>query len=191
MKDSWRLVIDRVPKEGDIYSKFKANAVPNVPHCSNSGDIGNKTYHSTRTGEFIDKDWAPNYMYDFTSHRHYRLILDDIGQPLDNFKCSQDMVRAVYAALIGKFFLGILGKVEVYLSELCTPVAHESAYRLGILHHDISPGNILITSDKNFNGGLLIDWDLCKDMDSQVNRPCRAARTVRVKYLSICQVLMN
>jgi hypothetical protein len=112
MKDSWRLVIEGVPKEGDIYSKFKANAVPNVPHCLNSGDIGDNTYHSMRTDHFVNANWAPNYAYDLTPHRHYRLILDDIGQPLDSFKCSRDMVHAVCATLIGKFFLS---RVEVLI----------------------------------------------------------------------------
>jgi serine/threonine protein kinase len=178
MKDSWRLVIEGVPKEGDVYSKFKANAVPNVPHCSNSGDIGEDTYHLTRTDQFVNQNWNPKYAYDFTPHRHYRLILDDIGQPLNSFKCSRDMVRAVCAALIGRFFFD---GVEVYFSEPYTPVAHESAYKCGILHRDISPGNILITSDNNFDGGLLIDWDLCKDINLQGDKPRRAARTVSFK----------
>jgi hypothetical protein len=96
MKDSWRLVIEGVPREGDVYSKFEEQGVPNVPHCSNSGDIGNDTsYHSTRTDHFVNENWAPNYEYDLTPHRHYRLILDDVGQPLDSFECSRDMVRAV------------------------------------------------------------------------------------------------
>jgi hypothetical protein len=47
MKDSWRLAIEGVPKEGDIYLKFEANEVPNVPHCSNSGDVGDDAYHLT------------------------------------------------------------------------------------------------------------------------------------------------
>jgi serine/threonine protein kinase len=122
-------------------------------------------------------------MHNLTPHHHYHLILDDIGQPLDSFKCSQDMVGAVCAALTRKFFLD---RVDVYLSESCTPVAHESAYKCGILYRDISPKNILITSDNKFSGGLLIDWDLCKDMNSQVDEPRRTAHTVSIK---ICHTL--
>jgi hypothetical protein len=76
--------------------------------------------------------------------------------------------------------------VGIYLSESCTPVAHESAYKCGILHCDISPANILITSDNKFNGGFLIDWNLCIDMNSQVDGPRHAARTVSIK---ICHTL--
>jgi hypothetical protein len=94
MKDSWRLIIKGVLKEGDIYLRFKANAVSNIPHCSNSGDIGNNTYHLMQTNQFINQNWNTKYAYDFTPHCHYRLILDDIGQPLNSFKCSWDMAHA-------------------------------------------------------------------------------------------------
>ena len=111
MKDSWRLVLDGVPKEGVVYSRFKLNGVPNVPHCSDSGDVGDDVYHSTRTNLYA-KTWVtdPKYEHDLIPQRHYRLILDDIGQPLHEFKCSRDMVRAIRAALVGKFFLD---RVEV------------------------------------------------------------------------------
>ena len=36
-------------------------------------------------------------------------------------------------------------------------VAHRDAYFQGFLHRDISPGNILITKDNRFEGGMLID----------------------------------
>jgi serine/threonine protein kinase len=50
-------------------------------------------------------------------------------------------------------------------------VAHEAAYKIGILHRDISPGNILIVGQEELDdsddprkleikGGMLIDWDL-------------------------------
>ena len=188
MKDSWRLVMEGARKEGIVYSRFEANGVPNVPHCSNSGDVGDDAYHSTRTDHYARKAWIADYEYGLISQRHYCLILDGIGQPLDSFRCSRDMVRAVHAALVYKFFLD---KVEVCVSESCTPMAHKFAYKCEILHRDISPGNILITSDNKFEGGLLIDWDLCKDMNTQVHGPHHAVRTVRIKYLSIRWVLIN
>jgi hypothetical protein len=104
MKDSWRLVLEGVPKEGDVYSRFEKNEVKNVPRCSNSGDIGEDKRHRTQTKEFVEEEWVwkSEYKYDLTTHRHYRLVLDDIGKRLDRFKRSSEMVRAVWAALIGE-----------------------------------------------------------------------------------------
>jgi RIO-like serine/threonine protein kinase len=41
--------------------------------------------------------------------------------------------------------------------------AHQAAYKAGILHCDLSPGNImLVGSETNIKDGMLIDWDLSK-----------------------------
>ena len=48
--------------------------------------------------------------------------------------------------------------------DMCS-VAHRDAYLQGFLHRDISPGGVLITKDPRFDGGMLIDWDLCQAKD--------------------------
>lgn len=62
-------------------------------------------------------------------------------------------------------------------------VAHRDAYLQGFLHRDISPGNILITEDPRFDGGMFIDWDLCKarndaEEHAAVRRKSRIVRGV-------------
>jgi hypothetical protein len=73
VKDSWRINIIGVPKEGDSYMTLQAHGVPYIAVCSNSGDIGDDLYHSTQTHSFIDADWAPSPKpaAEFTPHRHY------------------------------------------------------------------------------------------------------------------------
>ncbi|KAF8490092.1 hypothetical protein F5888DRAFT_1869004, partial [Russula emetica] len=88
--------------------------------------------------------------YKLTPHRHYRIVLGTIGRKLEEFKCTREFVNAMYAAL----------------------KAHKAAHDIGILHRDISPGNILIACDDELDhndphelkiqGGLLINWDLSK-----------------------------
>jgi serine/threonine protein kinase len=191
LKDSWRINIIGVPKEGDTYAILRAHDVPHIALCSNSGDIGDDTYHSTQTHFFFDADWIPSKpAAEFTPHRHYRIVLDTIGTPLERFKCSQDMVRAIHVSLIGEFFGS--WNVCFTLMDDVTTIAHKAAYQdCGILHRDISPSNILI-SEGNDGGGLLIDWDLCKIVNSTEHKARRAARTVRIERLLICTaVLMN
>ncbi|KAI9442014.1 hypothetical protein BJY52DRAFT_1229263 [Lactarius psammicola] len=157
-KDSWRVAADEISREGDLYAILNEAGVRNVPRCSASGDIGDDVYHSTYTNRFAAASWALVPTHDFTPHRHHRLILDDIGKPLETFKSSKDMVRAVLAALI----------------------AHGDAYwKCSILHRDISPNNILLTDCPDFGGGLLIDWDLCKIVDPDDPSSGGARRSTR------------
>jgi RIO-like serine/threonine protein kinase len=68
----------------------------------------------------------------------------------------------------------------------CLSLAHEHALRAGILHHDFSPGNIIISPDGT---GLLIDWDMSKPTSKtkqKVETPRCATRTVRAKGCVTC-----
>ncbi|KAI9441144.1 hypothetical protein BJY52DRAFT_1195097 [Lactarius psammicola] len=144
-KDSWRVNYEGIMREGETYKLLNDTLICNIPHCSASGDVGEDTYHSTRTDQFTGEPWVlASSTPDFTPHWHHQLILDDIGKRLETFRCSRDMVRAILAALI----------------------AHHDAYeKCGVLHCDISVNNILLTECSHFEGGLLIDWDLCKLVD--------------------------
>jgi serine/threonine protein kinase len=63
----------------------------------------------------------------------------------------------------------------VHLDWLTHLTAHKHAYEdAGILHCDISAGNIIIT-DK---GSLLIDWDLCNQVENLENGARQSQYTV-------------
>ncbi|KAM6490106.1 hypothetical protein JOM56_014425 [Amanita muscaria] len=173
LKDSWRVACDGMEKEGDIYKMFQEaeEPVPNVPYCSASGDIGEDDFHLTQTQKFVDSSWCSHgFRFQLTPHRHHRLVLDDIGRPLDTFQRSSEMVKAIHAALKG----------------------HEGALKLKILHHDISSANILImdkpTSKGHKDGGLLIDWDLCKKIDEN-EKPRQFTRTGTWQFMAADLVL--
>ena len=102
-KDSWRVVCDKVMREGEVYAILSAVKVPNIPHCSASGDIGDDLYHLTSTSRFAKASWAVKSTQELTPHQHHRLILDDIGKRLETFRCSKDMVSAIQAALTGVY----------------------------------------------------------------------------------------
>jgi RIO-like serine/threonine protein kinase len=66
-----------------------------------------------------------------------------------------------------------------------TTIAHQVAYScFGILHYNISPSNILI-SDRNNGSGLLVDWDLYKNVNSTEHKVHRAAHMVRIESFLI------
>ncbi|KAF8502887.1 hypothetical protein F5888DRAFT_1607674, partial [Russula emetica] len=148
VKDSWRVLLKDIKPEGELYDLLHQGKVDNIPSCLSAGDVGTDIYHQTQTHK-VGNDMN----YKLTPHRHYRIVLGTIGRKLEEFKCTREFVNAMYAAL----------------------KAHKAAHDIGILHRDISPGNILIACDDELDhndpheskiqGGLLIDWDLSKVID--------------------------
>lgn len=102
MKDSWRVLRDDITPEGEVYAKLHQHAVPNIPHCSHAADVGDETYHKSRTHEFVGKYGERSFLTQIVPHRHYRLVLDTIGRELQKFKRSWEMLNAVHASLIGE-----------------------------------------------------------------------------------------
>ncbi|KAH9889936.1 hypothetical protein C8Q73DRAFT_736428 [Cubamyces lactineus] len=112
-------------------------------------------------------------------HIHYRIVVEEVGLPLETFEDGHHLVFVIYDC-IG---------------------AHKMAAQAGILHRDISGGNILIyprvvkdSKSPNRNivtmRGLLTDWELSKDIKVK-GRPRRARQPERTgtwQYMSIALI---
>lgn len=116
-----------------------------------------------------DYCYVPSYSYnedflpplkEFAMHLpkgrdHSRTVMKTYGWPIKFAKSLLELVGAMLDALIGEFTV---------LPPLCSGsimlVGHEFAYSRGVLHRDISAGNIIITG-KLARGrrGVLIDFD--------------------------------
>ncbi|KAI0311318.1 hypothetical protein OF83DRAFT_1151462 [Amylostereum chailletii] len=128
LKDTWKSQSSSTP-EGDIYRRMAEKDVPHVPTLCCAGEVSSQR---TICKDFVKADWACASTR-IGTYRHYRLVLGEIGRPLDTFTSTHELCIAIRDA------------VE----------AHAHAYReLGILHGDISAGNILITDSGR---GLLLD----------------------------------
>ncbi|KAL4065672.1 hypothetical protein V8B97DRAFT_1875063 [Scleroderma yunnanense] len=158
LKDTWRIDADDIDPEGVTYRKLHEKNVRNIATVEASGDVG----YSTVTQSLIDEPWS-KVKEKITGHIHYRLVLKEVGHPLTHFLCTRDLVNTMRDAIIA-------------LSE-----ALELAK---ILHRDISVGNIIIILDESgkFKQGLLIDWDLCKDITK--SRARRRDRTGTWQFMS-------
>jgi hypothetical protein len=169
LKDSWRILLDDIKPEGDIYRKLHQGQVPNIPSCLSDEDVGDDTHHRSRMHEVIDEYITRHPCWKLTLHRHYRIVLGTIGKRLENFKHTREFVNAMYAALKGK--MTTFSAASLCNCNLTHIIAHKAAYDVGVLHRDISPGNILIADEdgldsnngsNTIDGGMLIDWDLSK-----------------------------
>ncbi|KAI0319060.1 hypothetical protein OF83DRAFT_1112345 [Amylostereum chailletii] len=140
LKDTWRIAEAGLQKEGDVYRRLHEQGVLHIAPMLCAGDVDGQR---TLTQDFVEEPWACGAA-EIVAHQRYRVVLGVVGRPLDSFKSTFELCQAIADA------------VE----------AHALAFALlKILHRDISAGNILITEDGR---GLLIDWDLCRDLSSPV-----------------------
>ncbi|KAJ3001105.1 hypothetical protein NUW54_g6644 [Trametes sanguinea] len=83
-----------------------------------------------------------NPEFDYLERSHMRIVINEIGRPLTEFKSTRELVTALRDAVIG----------------------HQQAWlRAGILHRDVSVGNILIVDEPGEEApsicGFLHDFD--------------------------------
>ncbi|KAF8492242.1 hypothetical protein BU17DRAFT_59633 [Hysterangium stoloniferum] len=109
LKDTWRIVSATQSPEHMIYEQLKKHGVRNICTCKEGCDV---LQQCTKTQDSsMVKRPSP-----FRRLQHYRLVLNEIGRSLSDFRDTREMVTAVRDATAE------------------------------ILHRDISSGNILITA---------------------------------------------
>ncbi|KAI0739885.1 hypothetical protein C8Q80DRAFT_1200811 [Daedaleopsis nitida] len=107
-------------------------------------------------------------------HRHYRLVVEEVALPLSEFQNGLQLVEVIRDCVI----------------------AHSKAYELGIMHRDISGGNILILPVlvKAESGeylvmciGMLADWEMSKPITTgdDANGPRQPERTATWQFMSV------
>ncbi|ETW82599.1 hypothetical protein HETIRDRAFT_416722 [Heterobasidion irregulare TC 32-1] len=164
LKDSWRYVADGVHREGETYEILAQAQVPHIPHVLYSGDVRNQ---ATRTHEFAHIRKGSE-VKEIEKHRHYRIVLKEIGRPLSDFNSTFELCSVIMHAI----------------------EAHQKAYNAKVFHRDISGGNILITDEGT---GLLIDWDLATNLsdDGEVTQSALNSMTGTWQYISADLLRMN
>jgi len=179
-KDSWRVNIPDTQLEGTIYATLQAANVHFVPRCLAHGEVSHVPEQATQTKTHSERSWACKRTEEIMSHTHYRLVLDLVGKSLSTFTSSKELVQAIHDVLIGR----LLPIHDDQNNSFYCP-AHKEAYLAGILHRDLSVGNIVISGGR----GYLIDWDLAKL--TSLNGPRQSARTVRLTFALTFTSLMN
>ncbi|CAA7266257.1 unnamed protein product [Cyclocybe aegerita] len=153
LKDTWR--VDGYDKEGDTYRLLHKHKVPHIAGLLAAGDVPGRNSECGATHDVFPKPRKHRV------HIHYRLVLDTVGDPLTRFDSTWGMVQAVY----------------------CAVQAHAAAVTAaGILHRDISVGNIVLVPD----GGILIDWELSKRLDEKQARTYE--KTGTIQFISVRQL---
>ncbi|PFH48096.1 hypothetical protein AMATHDRAFT_66251 [Amanita thiersii Skay4041] len=165
LKDTWRILSKSLKPEHEIYQKLYHPGVNRIPQIDAASDMLD---HSTKTHEVSNRPWVKmdsRKRQEFQIYIHYRIVFETVGYSLLSFRDVKEYVTAIRDA------------VE----------AHRDAYHLAkVLHGDISVDNILI--DEN-GRGLLIDWDLSKDLDLQLDTQPSNYGTWRFKAFRLIKEL--
>ncbi|KAA1477817.1 hypothetical protein DENSPDRAFT_624357 [Dentipellis sp. KUC8613] len=134
VKDFWCSRAPDVRRELEIYKVLQDKGVEHVATAVAGGDVGGHEGQLTITQNFIEgpsKSRAARF--------HYRVVLRQVGRPLETYENQQVLLTSVLDAFNGH----------------C-----EAWTKAEILHRDVSDSNILI--DVQTGRGFLNDWDLCK-----------------------------
>ncbi|KAH8917604.1 hypothetical protein BT69DRAFT_1286474 [Atractiella rhizophila] len=105
----------------------------------------------------------PNIATVLVDQDHYRIVLNEVGEPLSNFRSSWELVRVLLDAF----------------------TAHQQAVQLAnLLHRDVSVGNVLLLRTEGGEArGMLIDWEFAKGIDDVSAR--LRERTGTYQFLSL------
>ncbi|TCD67815.1 hypothetical protein EIP91_011877, partial [Steccherinum ochraceum] len=162
LKDSWRPDSPLIHPELKIYEDLAKSKVRFVATVRCGGDVRTTPKEPVQqTQSHIFRVVAENIL----SRIHTRLVLEEIGIPLHEYRDSKELCTAVGYALI----------------------AHMDAYNNAkILHRDISDGNIVLyeVSPGGELVGRLIDWDLCKYREELEKKPTQKSRSGTWRFIS-------
>ena len=196
LKDYWRVDHRDVQKEGDVYRELHEAEVSNIARMGRAGDVPRipgrgklqvpwPAVQRTKTQDYVS---GPGSRYPscpghprVEAYIHYRVVLETVGMSLNRFRSTRQLCEVIRDAIVGE---GVFPHI-VFPKLSLGFVAHTAAYnKTGILHRDVSAGNILITDEGT---GILIDWDLSKKVkEVSESKPRRYSRTVR----DICNAQM-
>ncbi|KAI0663931.1 hypothetical protein C8Q70DRAFT_1049476 [Cubamyces menziesii] len=174
LKDAWRVAHTGIDQEGKILERLNSNddggPVPYVPTVRCHGDVEDQTTRSQEIWRLKNKDKSEQEC-PLKTHRHYRLVVNEVGKPLTSFRNMKQLVGVIIVCIR----------------------AHGAAYnRKRLIHRDISAGNVLIHPVVVVRNGvireemkpLLADWELAKRVDAPEEGPRQPDRTGTWQFMS-------
>ncbi|KAL7277817.1 hypothetical protein ACG7TL_008761 [Trametes sanguinea] len=173
LKDTWRVNHEGTRKEGDILGYLNEQGVENIPTRLCHGDVFPPEFQATISHVVWAEENPKVLACTLKAHRHYRLVVEEVCLPMNDFVNADELI---------------------YFTTRCIS-AHSSAYQKGILHRDISAGNVLIFPREYIDDdgklqidrdGLLTDWELSKDVEEKpgAKGPRQPNRTGTWQFLS-------
>lgn len=172
LKDYWRPDAEGVYSEMDVYARLNEKGVGHVATAIGGGDVGGPRVQVTRNQELVPETKRSK------ARIHHRVILEQVGLPLETYPTSKDMINIVLGALVG---MSQFNSLLMFFWLIQLHAGHQEAWeKAKILHRDISVNNILVDVNSSTGGGtgFLIDWDLCESREDMGKEATQNGRTV-------------
>ncbi len=103
LKDAWRVVHDDIEKEGDTLRALNDAKVRFVPTVLCHGDLGQIT-RSAALWVTHHPDVPPGARCPLKKHSHYRLVVKEVGKPLEDFYNGEQLVELILNCVQGVCF---------------------------------------------------------------------------------------
>ena len=161
LKDQWRTYTRHARPEWKTYQHLHSKGVKGIATAIAGGDVGPRGCPQRTQTQLVYNllKLGPRR----EARVHSRLVTLEIGRPLEDYVDSVELFTACTHAFVGTFAVCRSLRYWLTSSDLA---AHKQAWELaGVLHRDVSIGNIMINVEPNDSGatqGFLNDWDLCK-----------------------------
>jgi Fungal protein kinase len=99
LKDTWRIDMEGMTREGKIYTTLHSHHIPHIAPCVLSGDVAQD---QTRSQSILPRPWACTVeRKQLVPMVHYRLVLGIVGGVLNDFTSTRELVVAVGDAFEG------------------------------------------------------------------------------------------
>lgn len=153
IKESWRQVIR--PLEMVFYQRIKEycdrtnTQMFGVAYLVSGTDLGAREHQLKVRNHFhqtVSSKHRNSERPEQGERSHIRLVLRTVGRPLGTFRYSRQLVLALRDAILG----------------------HQLAYKAGVLHRDVSAGNVMIVEGQPFSG-FIDDFDYSSLIDSSAD----------------------
>ena len=101
LKDTWRVIHPGVLPEHDTYELLASKQVSHVATMITYHDILTEV---TKTKDFADEKWVRfKGPRSFRKFQHYRLVLKEVGRPVQSFRNVKELIQVFRDALHGTF----------------------------------------------------------------------------------------
>ncbi|OBZ73849.1 hypothetical protein A0H81_06455 [Grifola frondosa] len=158
MKDTWLPDSTEIHTERQVYERLQQHGAQNIATLLYSEDVGSPTPQRTRTQDLVGQ-----FDKMILARIHCRLVFKEIGRSLQMYRNSNEMVFVI----------------------ACAIVAHQQAWeKAGVLHRDISDGNVLIYDGSSGPVGILNDWDLARYKEELMKPAIQKSRSGTWQFMS-------